>query len=43
MPPHIVQAIVRRADIHMAITIYQQASLEDQRKALEQLAEVVAG
>jgi integrase len=43
MPPHIVQAIVGHADIHVTLTIYAHASLEDQRKALDQLAELVAG
>ncbi|MGW1343995.1 tyrosine-type recombinase/integrase [Kribbella sp. NPDC002412] len=42
VPPHIVQAIVGHADIHVTMTIYAHASLEDQRKALEQLAEAVA-
>lgn len=41
--PHIVQAIVGHADIHVTMTIYAHASLDDQRKALEQLAEAVAG
>jgi hypothetical protein len=43
VPPHIVQAVVRHADIHVTMTIYAHASLEDQRKALDQLAELVAG
>jgi integrase len=43
VPPHIVQAIVGHADIHVTMTIYAHASLEDQRKALDQLAELVAG
>jgi integrase len=43
VPPHIVQAIVGHADIHVTMTIYAHASLDDQRKALEQLSELVAG
>jgi integrase len=43
VPPHIVQAIVGHADLHVTMTIYAHASLEDQRKALDQLAELVAG
>ncbi|TCM48986.1 hypothetical protein EV648_103254 [Kribbella sp. VKM Ac-2568] len=31
------------ADIHVTMTIYDHASLEDQRKALDQLAELIAG
>jgi hypothetical protein len=37
VPPHIVQAIVGHADLHVTMTIYAHASLEDQRKALDQL------
>jgi integrase len=43
VPPHIVQAIVGHADVQVTIAVYAHASLEDQRKALDQLAELVAG
>lgn len=43
VPPHIVQAIVGHADVQVTMAIYAHASLEDQRKALEQLGEAVAG
>jgi integrase len=43
VPPHIVQAIVGHADVQVTMAIYAHASLEDQRKALDQLAESVAG
>ncbi|GAA1534515.1 site-specific integrase [Kribbella lupini] len=43
VPPHIVQAIVGHADVQVTMAIYAHASLEDQRKALDQLAELVAG
>lgn len=43
VPPHIVQAIVGHADIHVTMTIYAHTSLDDQRKALERLAEAVTG
>ncbi|GAB2565135.1 tyrosine-type recombinase/integrase [Kribbella endophytica] len=43
VPPHIVQAIVGHADVQVTMAIYAHASLEDQRKALAQLAELVAG
>ena len=39
----LVQAIVGHADLHVRMTIYAHACLEDQRKALDQLAELVAG
>jgi len=42
VPPHIVQAIVGHADVQVAIAVYAHASLEDQRKALDQLAEHLA-
>ena len=37
--PHIVQVIVGHADIHVTMTVYAHASLEDQPKALDQFAE----
>ena len=43
VPPHIVQAIVGHADVHVTMTIYAHASLEDQRKALDKLAVLLAG
>ncbi|MGC4940497.1 tyrosine-type recombinase/integrase [Kribbella sp. DT2] len=43
VPPHIVQAIVGHADVQVTMAIYAHASLEDQRKALDQLAQSVAG
>jgi integrase len=43
VPPHIVQVIVGHVDIHASMTIYAHASLEDQRKALDQFAERSAG
>ncbi|MEU4390311.1 tyrosine-type recombinase/integrase [Kribbella sp. NPDC023855] len=43
VPPHIVQAIVGHADVQVTMAVYAHASLEDQRKALEQLEEMVAG
>ncbi|WP_112248081.1 tyrosine-type recombinase/integrase [Kribbella monticola] len=43
VPPHIVQAIVGHADVQVTMAIYAHASMEDQRKALDQLAEAVAG
>jgi hypothetical protein len=32
-----------QADIHVSMTIYAHASLDDQRKVLDLLAELVAG
>ncbi|TCM48943.1 phage integrase family protein [Kribbella sp. VKM Ac-2568] len=43
VPPHIVQAIVGHADVHVTMTIYAHASLEDQRRALDKLAVLLAG
>ncbi|WP_344114481.1 site-specific integrase [Kribbella alba] len=43
VPPHIVQAIVGHADVQVTMAVYAHASLEDQRKALDQLAEHLAG
>jgi integrase len=43
VPPHIVQAIVGHADVHVKMTIYAHASLEDQRKALDRLGDLLAG
>jgi hypothetical protein len=43
VPPHIVQAIVAHADVHVTMAIYAQASPEDQRKALDRLAVLLAG
>ncbi|HET6295679.1 MAG TPA: tyrosine-type recombinase/integrase [Kribbella sp.] len=43
VPPHIVQTIVGHADVQVTMAINAHASLEDQRKALDQLAEAVAG
>ncbi len=43
VPLHIVQAIVGHADVQVTMAVYAHASLEDQRKALEQLEEMVAG
>jgi integrase len=43
VPPHIVQAIVGHADVQVTMAVYAHASLEDQRKALDQLAEQFAG
>jgi integrase len=41
-PPHIVQAIVGHADVQVTMAIYAHASLEDQRAALDRLAEALA-
>ncbi|HEY0692134.1 MAG TPA: tyrosine-type recombinase/integrase [Kribbella sp.] len=43
VPLHIVQAIVGHADVHVTMTIYAHASLDDQRKALDRLADLIAG
>jgi integrase len=43
VPPHIVQAIVGHSDVHVTMTIYAHASLDDQRKALDRLAVLLAG
>jgi integrase len=43
VPPHIVQAIVGHADMHVTLTIYAHASLEEQREALDKLAILLAG
>jgi integrase len=43
VPPPIVQAIVGHADVHLTMTIYAHASLEEQRKALDRLAVLLAG
>jgi integrase len=43
VPPHIVQAIVGHAHVHVTMTIYAHASLDDQRKALDRLADLIAG
>ncbi|MFK4084025.1 tyrosine-type recombinase/integrase [Kribbella sp. NPDC020789] len=42
VPPHIVQAIVGHADVQVTMAIYAHASLEDQRAALDRLAEALA-
>lgn len=42
VPPHIVQAIVGHADVQVTMAVYAHASLEDQRMALDRLAELVA-
>jgi len=42
VPPHIVQAIVGHADVQVTMAVYAHASLEDQRKAFDQLAEHIA-
>lgn len=43
VPPHIVQAIVGHADVQVTMAVYAHASLDYKRKALDQLAEAVAG
>jgi integrase len=43
VPLHIVQAIVGHADVQVTMTIYAHASLDDQRKALDRLADLIAG
>jgi integrase len=43
VPPHIVQAIVGHAAVQVTMAVHAHASLEDQRKALGQLAGPVAG
>jgi integrase len=38
-----VQAILGHADVQVTMTIYAHASLDDQRKALDRLADLIAG
>jgi integrase len=37
VPPHVVRAIVGHSDIHVTMTIYAHAALDEQRRALRQL------
>ena len=43
VPPHVVKAIVGHSDIEVTMTIYAHAVLDEQRKALHQLGDRLAG
>ena len=40
-PPHVVREIVGHSDIEVTMTIYAHVSLEEKRKALAKLGEVL--
>lgn len=40
-PPHVVREIVGHSDIEVTMTIYAHVSLEEKRKALARLGEVL--
>lgn len=40
-PPHVVRDIVGHSDIEVTMTIYAHVSLEEKRKALAKLGEVL--
>jgi integrase len=40
---HSVQAIVGHVDVQVPMTIYAHASLDEQRKTLDQLGDLIAG
>jgi integrase len=40
-PPHVVREIVGHSDIEVTMTIYAHVSLEEKRKALGKLGEVL--
>ena len=41
-PPHVVREIVGHADIEVTMTIYAHVSLDEKRKALGKLGEVLS-